>query len=245
MRRILVLGGTREARTLAARLDPEQDVEVISSLAGRVREPVLPVGRVRIGGFGGVEGLTTWLRDNDIDAVVDATHPFAARITANAADAADGTGVPLLVLRRAEWTSRPGDRWHTVPDLASAADAVAGLGERVFLTIGRQGVDAFADRPEWFLVRAIDPPDVGMPPRAELLLARGPFTVDDEIALLRRHRIDVVVSKNSGGALTEAKLDAARALGVPVVMVARAPIPAGVPTTSDLDVAVAWASQRG
>ncbi|WP_430332494.1 cobalt-precorrin-6A reductase [Rhodococcus sp. ACT016] len=243
MRRVLVLGGTREARTLASRLDQDPTIEVISSLAGRVREPVLPVGRVRIGGFGGVEGLTQWLRDNDIDAVVDATHPFAARITANAADSTARAGVALLVLRRTEWSAGPDDRWHIVPDLASAADAIARLGERVFLTIGRQGVDAFAECPGWFLIRAIDPPSTALPRDAEVLLARGPFTVADEVTLMRDRGIDVLVTKNSGGALTSAKLDAARELGIPVVMVARTPIPAGVASTSDLDAAAAWVTQ--
>ncbi len=228
---------------LAARLDPDPTVEVISSLAGRVREPVLPVGRVRIGGFGGVDRLEQWLRNNEVDAVVDATHPFAARITANAAAATGQLGVPLLVLRRAEWSARAGDRWHVVPDLASAAAEVRRLGERVFLTIGRQGVDAFAGCAGRFLIRAIDPPAAAVPADSEVLLARGPFTVDDEIALMREHRIDVVVTKNSGGALTSAKLDAARELGIPVVMVARTPIPAGVESMSDLDATVLWITQ--
>ena len=241
MRTVLILGGTGEARALAASLDREPAVEVISSLAGRVREPVLPVGRVRIGGFGGVDGLSEWLRDNDVDAIVDATHPFAARITANAAAAAERVGVPLLVLRRPEWVPGPGDDWHVVPDLAAAAEAASGLGERVFLTIGRQGVDAFADRPGWFLIRAIDPPTVPVPRDSEILLARGPFTVADEVALLRERRIDVVVTKNSGGALTSAKLAAAREVGVPVVMVARTPIPDGVSVTADPAAAARWA----
>ncbi|QKT11565.1 cobalt-precorrin-6A reductase [Rhodococcus sp. W8901] len=243
MRRVLVLGGTRDARDLAARLDADPAVSVTSSLAGRVRDPVLPVGDVRIGGFGGVDGLAEWLQVNDIDAVVDATHPFAARITANAADSTARVDVPLLVLRRREWEPGPADRWHTVPDLAAAAGAVPALGERVFLTIGRQGVDAFADGSGWFLVRAIDPPDVSMPARSELLLDRGPFSVDDEVSLMRRHRIDVVVTKNSGGALTSAKLEAARRLDIPVVMVSRTPIPVGVASTSDLEVAVRWLTQ--
>ncbi|MFC4604492.1 cobalt-precorrin-6A reductase [Rhodococcus kronopolitis] len=244
MRRVLVLGGTSEARALAAALAVEPAVDVVSSLAGRVREPVLPVGEVRIGGFGGVDGLSNWLRSNDIDAVVDATHPFAARITANAAAAADRVGVPLLVLRRPEWVAGPGDRWHPVADLAAAAREVPALGHRVFLTIGRQGVDAFADAPGRYLVRAIDPPEVAMPADATLLLDRGPFTVESEIALLREHRIEVVVTKNSGGALTSAKLDAARELGLPVVMVARTPLPKRVPSTANPDDAVAWASGR-
>ncbi|RVW03283.1 cobalt-precorrin-6A reductase [Rhodococcus spongiicola] len=243
MRRVLVLGGTSEARMLAARLERDSSLEVISSLAGRVREPVLPAGTVRIGGFGGVEGLTQWLRTNDIDAVVDATHPFAARITANASAAASVAGVPMLVLRRAEWVAGPRDHWHQVPDIAAAAEGVPAVGERVFLTIGRQGVAAFVECPGWFLVRAIDPPEVRMPGRSELLLARGPFTVDAEITLMLEHRIDVLVTKNSGGELTSAKLEAARVLGVPVVMVARPPLPPGVPSTADLESAVCWASE--
>ncbi|WP_137724255.1 cobalt-precorrin-6A reductase [Prescottella subtropica] len=240
MRRVLILGGTREARTLAARLDADPAIDVVSSLAGRVREPVLPAGRVRIGGFGGVDGLAQWVRDNGIDAVVDATHPFAARITANAAAATRDVGVPLLVLRRPEWVAGPGDRWHVVPDLSAAAEAVSRLGERVFLTIGRQGVDAFAHCPGRFLIRAIDPPDGRLPADAEVLLARGPFTVADEITLMGEYGIDVVVTKNSGGALTSAKLEAARERGIPVVVVARTPIPDSVTSTSELDVALRW-----
>ncbi|QBJ94566.1 cobalt-precorrin-6A reductase [Rhodococcus sp. ABRD24] len=241
MRRILVLGGTREARDLAVRLEEDPSVTVISSLAGRVREPALPVGEVRIGGFGGVEGLADWLSVNAIDAVVDATHPYAARITANAALACARLRVPLLVLRRAGWEAATGDRWHEVADLAAAARLVAALGERVFLTIGRQGVDAFADCSGWFLIRAIDPPEVVAPSRSQLLLERGPFSVEDEVALMREHRIDVLVTKNSGGMLTSAKLEAARRLRIPVVLVARPPIPSGVLSVSSLDAAVRWA----
>ncbi|RVW04192.1 cobalt-precorrin-6A reductase [Rhodococcus xishaensis] len=243
MRRVLVLGGTSEARMLASRLDQDPTLEVISSLAGRVREPVLPTGRVRIGGFGGAGALAAWLRTNDIDAVVDATHPFAGRITANASAAATEACVPILVLRRPEWVAGPRDHWHEVADLAAAAESVPTVGERVFLTIGRQGVGAFADCPGWFLVRAIDPPEARMPRDSELLLARGPFTVDEELTLMLEHRIDVLVTKNSGGELTSAKLEAARALGVPVVMVARTPIPPGVQSTADLDSAVRWVSE--
>ena len=243
MRRVLILGGTSEGRALAAALAEEPDVTVVSSLAGRVRNPRLPVGEVRVGGFGGVDGLADWLRDNDIDAVVDATHPFASRITGNAAAATRRVDVPLLVLRRPEWVAGPGDRWTTVASLRDAA-AVLPADARVLLTIGRQGVDAFADSPGWFLIRAIDPPTVAVPPHGEVLLARGPFTVDDEVALMRENRIDVVVTKNSGGALTSAKLDAARRLGLPVVMVARTAIPEGAASTADIDEATAWAAGR-
>jgi precorrin-6A/cobalt-precorrin-6A reductase len=211
----------------------------VSSLAGRVRDPVLPVGAVRVGGFGGTEGLRTWLVDNRIEAVVDATHPFAGTMTAHAAVAAAELGVPVLHVRRPGWRERPGDRWLRVPDPTAAAGAVAGLGNRVFLTIGRQGVGAFAGAThQWFLIRAIDPPTVALPPRYELLLARGPFTVADETRLLAEQRIDALVTKDSGGELTAAKLTAARAREIPVVMIDRPPLPAGARGVET--VAAAW-----
>ncbi|MEV6595591.1 cobalt-precorrin-6A reductase [Actinoplanes sp. NPDC051346] len=236
--RLLVLGGTTEGRALAAR------VPVISSLAGRTSRPLLPPGEVRIGGFGGVDGLVRYLRAERIDAVVDATHPFAATMSGHAAAATSQAGVPLLVLRRPGWTSQPGDVWHRVPDLPAAAALVPALGERVFLTTGRQSIAAFAALDEcWFLSRSVEQPTDPMPRRLEVLLDRGPFTVDAEIALLRQHRIDVLVTKDSGG--TTAKLDAARARGLPVVMVNRPPLPAGVPTAATVDEAVSWLAQRG
>ncbi|MFE7420502.1 cobalt-precorrin-6A reductase [Rhodococcus sp. NPDC057529] len=241
MTQILILGGTGEARALAAALADVPGVEAVSSLAGRVRDPHLPVGDVRIGGFGGVDGLAEWLRAHPVDAIVDATHPFAAQITSNATDAAHRLGIPIVVLRRPEWSPRPGEHWHGAADLADAAELLPDLGTRVFLTIGRQGVDAFADlHALWFLVRAIDPPDVAMPPQSTLLLARGPFAVADETALMREHRIDVLVTKNSGGGQTDAKLDAARALGVPVLMIRRPPSPPATATVDDVAGAVAW-----
>lgn len=214
----------------------------MSSLAGRVRAPVLPAGPVRVGGFGGADGLRDWLRDNDIDVLVDATHPFAATMSAHAAAAAAAAGIPLLHLRRPGWTERPGDRWTRVPSLSAAA---AGLRGRVFLTIGRQGVGAFAGCAEpWFLIRAIDPPEPPLPPRHELLLARGPFTLDDERALLRDRRIEVLVTKDSGGPDTAAKLDAARELGVPVVVVDRPPLPAGGEVVASVAAALEWLRAR-
>ncbi len=216
----------------------------MSSLAGRVREPVLPVGEVRLGGFGGIDGLREWLRDNGIEAVVDATHPFAGGITANAAAAAGAVGLPVLHVRRPGWTERPGDRWMRVPDLALAAEAAAALGKRVFLSIGRQGVAAFAHSDAWFLIRAIDPPDGAVPVNHELLLARGPFGVDEEIALLTGRDIDVVVTKDSGGTLTEAKLTAARALGIPVVMIDRPALPEGAERVETVAAAWDWLRAR-
>jgi precorrin-6A/cobalt-precorrin-6A reductase len=237
---ILILGGTAEARELAARLD-EEGIPVTSSLAGRVANPRLPAGEVRVGGFGGPEGLAAWLTDHEVDAAVDATHPFAQHISANAAQAAPAAGVPLLRLERPGWRERPGDRWTWVPDLDAAAAAIPRLGRRVLLTTGRQGLGAFAGVAEpWFLVRCVDPPAGPMPPRHELLLDRGPYTLDGERALVERHAIDLVVTKDSGGAHTEAKLDVARELGLPVIVVRRPPRP-DVPTAASVEAAVGWA----
>jgi precorrin-6A/cobalt-precorrin-6A reductase len=236
--RVLVLGGTGEARRLAAALVAEGG-DVLTSLAGRVAEPVLPEGEVRIGGFGGVEGLVEWLQSNPVHAVVDATHPFAAVMTASSAQAASITGVPLLRLQRPGWVEQPGDDWRWVGSLEEAAVAVAGF-ERIFLTTGRQGLGAFAGLTAHCLVRSVDPPEPPLPARTTVVLARGPFSVDDEVALLREHRVDVVVTKDSGGPQTEAKLTAARELGLPVVLVRRPPLPAGVPMVATVDEALTW-----
>jgi precorrin-6A/cobalt-precorrin-6A reductase len=239
--RVLLLGGTGEARALAARLHP--DVEVISSLAGRVPDPALPVGQVRVGGFGGVDGLRTWLRDNDIDAVIDATHPFAATITANAALACREAAVPHLVLARPAWPR--GNAVMADSDVDAADMVAAQRFSRVFLTTGRTGTSAFIDVDAWFLIRAVTPPDPdALPPRHELMLSRGPYDLDGERELLRRWRIDALVTKNSGGAMTRAKLDAAAELGVTVVMVDRPPLPDGVDVVPTVDDAVAWVSSR-
>jgi precorrin-6A/cobalt-precorrin-6A reductase len=240
VRPLLVLGGTAEARALAAGLH-DAGVRAVSSLAGRVADPRLPAGEVRIGGFGGPDGLARWLREHDVAAVVDATHPFAERISASAAAACPPAGVPLLRLERPGWEQRPGDRWHRVAGLAAAAALVPRLGERVLLTTGRQGLGAFAGvDAAWFLVRCVDPPRPPLPRRHEVLLDRGPYTLAGELALVDRHAIDLVVTKDSGGRLTEAKLDAARERGLPVVVVARPPRPA-VPTVASVDAALAWA----
>lgn len=232
---VLVLGGTTEARELAAELAGRAGVRVTTSLAGRVTRPGSVAGEVRVGGFGGVEGLAAWLREERVNAVVDATHPFAGTITAHAARAAELTGVPLVVLRRPGWRPGPGDRWHTVGSLDAAAALLPGLGRRVFLTTGRLTLAAFAHLTELhFVVRSVEPPEPPMPPYTRVLLARGPFTVADETALLRDHRIDVMVTKDSGAAATSAKLAAARAQGVPVVMVRRPPLPAGVRAVPDV-----------
>ncbi|MCX5391730.1 cobalt-precorrin-6A reductase [Streptomyces sp. NBC_00094] len=238
---VLILGGTTEARTLAGLLHTGTDVRVTSSLAGRVASPRLPEGGVRIGGFGGVDGLVDWVREHGVDAVIDATHPFAERISFNAARAAATAHVPLLALRRPGWVPVAGDDWRSVASLQEAAGALDGLGDRVFLTTGRLGLAAFADRPEWFLVRSVDAPDAPMPARTEVLLDRGPFTLEGERELLHRHRVDVLVTKDSGGAATAPKLTAAREAGVPVVVVRRPPVPEGVPVAATPEEAAAWA----
>ena len=237
--RVLVLGGTAEGRRLATMVD-EAGMDVVSALAGSVAQPRLPSGEVRVGGFGGASGLTAYLRERAVRAVVDATHPFATRISASAAAACAAAGVPLALLRRPGWHERPGDRWRRVADLAEAAAALPDFGGRVLLTVGRQGLAAFAGVGAlWFLIRCIETPRGPLPPRREVLLARGPFTVEDEEALLRMQRIDVLVTRDSGGAATAAKLEAARALRIPVVMVERPP-PTDVPTVADVDAAMAW-----
>jgi len=236
--KVLLLGGTGEARSLATRLHARPDLHVVTSLAGRVAQPALPPGEVRIGGFGGVEGLTDHLRRHGVDVLVDATHPFAAGMSRNAAAAAALVGLPFLVLRRAAWAPAPGDDWRPVSSLAAAAALVDEVGDRVFLTTGRQSLAAFAHlaRP-WFLARSVDPPDPPVPPALTVVLDRGPFTVDGELELLDRYAVDLLVTKNSGGAMTAAKLVAARRRCIPVVMVQRPTPDSGV---DSVEAAEAW-----
>ncbi|MGB7364922.1 MAG: cobalt-precorrin-6A reductase [Rhodococcus sp. (in: high G+C Gram-positive bacteria)] len=244
---VLLLGGTSEARQLAVKLDGTHGTQVTSSLAGRVADPVLPVGEVRVGGFGGVDGLRAWITDNHVTHVVDATHPYAETMTEHAVEVCTEMGVPLVLLRRAPWSPLTDDDWVSVPSMEAAASALAERPSltRVLLTIGRQGVHHFAaldDR--HFVVRCIDPPEGDMPRHTSVLEARGPFELLGERDLLDEHRIDVVVSKNSGGKLTSAKLQAARERGIPVIMVERP----GVPDTADVvataDACAMWLRTR-
>jgi len=227
-RRVLILGGTSEARDLAAMTVSRfgSRIDVITSLAGRTQAPADYAGRVRLGGFGGAEGLAAYLQRERIDLLIDATHPFAATISTHAVAAAAQTGVKLLALIRPEWQPQSGDRWLVVPDANAAAEAVRSLGRRVFLSFGGRELEAFAPLKEiWFLVRRIDPPAQPLPLASyEMSLGRGPFSLADERNLLRAHGIEVLVTKASGGTATRAKLDAARELGVPVVMIRR-PVP--------------------
>lgn len=224
---MLILGGTGDARRLAS-LATTAGFDVISSLAGRTSNPDLPEGEVRVGGFGRADGLAAYLRSEGVELLVDATHPFADQISANAAAAAAAAGVPRLLLQRPRWEETPGDRWVRVGSVDAAAAALPRLARRVFLTIGRQELAAFAHLEHlWFLYRMIEAPGVETPrPPGELLLDRGPFSDDGERALMRAHRIEALVTRNSGGKETYPKIAAARALGLPVVMIDRPRLPA-------------------
>ena len=224
--RVLILGGTGEASRLAAHLSAHssrrRDLAVITSLAGRVEHPTMPAGIVRVGGFGGLRGLIAFLEGESIDIVIDATHPFAAQISNHADPACKHTGVPLIALERPAWTPQPGDRWLQVPDVQSAASLLNSPDQRALLSVGRQELGAFsACRDAWFLVRAIDRPTVPLPRRSRLILSRGPFYLDEERRLLQEEGITHIVSKNSGGAATYPKIEAARELGIAVIMVER------------------------
>lgn len=240
---VLILGGTTEARLLAQALTApdEPPYRVTTSLAGRVAAPVLPPGETRVGGFGGGAGLAAWIAAHGVTHLVDATHPFAERMSFNAAEAAGLSGVPLLALRRHGWKPGAGDDWHFADSLAEAAALLPGIGSRAFLTTGRMGLHCFAHLTEpWFLVRSVDPPAGPVPPRLEVLLARGPFTLDDERELLARHRVDVLVTKDSGGSATAPKLTAAREAGIPVLVVNRPPVPEGHPQAVSVVEALRW-----
>jgi precorrin-6A/cobalt-precorrin-6A reductase len=243
--RLLILGGSTEASVLARRIAGRADLEPILSLAGRTRDPIRPPIPFRVGGFGGVTGLTEFLAANRIDAVIDATHPFAAQISSNAIAACHDLARPLARFTRPAWRRRDGDLWTSVPDLDTAARALGQTPRRVFLTVGGLGLGAFATAPHHhYVVRTIEPPDmIAALPSHRLLLARGPFSEADEIALLRDERIQVLVTKNSGGMATEAKLAAARALNIAVVMIERPEI-SETATFITIDAVVAWIEEH-
>jgi precorrin-6A/cobalt-precorrin-6A reductase len=232
--RVLLLGGTSEGAALAARLVARTDLHVISSLAGRVKAPKLPAGAVRSGGFGGVSGLMTYLQEEGIDLVVDATHPFATQMSRHAEMACEALGLPLLAYARPPWTHVDGDQWDEVPDFKTAAELVHRRKGRVFLAIGRQEVAAFSECSEaHFVIRSIDMPDI-LPPHATVILDRGPFQLEADMEVLREHGIDYIVSKNSGGSATYSKIEAARRLGLRVIMIQR-PRKHTVPASEDLN----------
>lgn len=243
-RSVLILGGTAEARALAAAL-VAQGLEVTSSLAGRVANPALPAGEVRIGGFGGADGLAEYLGGNRFGAVVDATHPFAARMTDNAVVACQAVGAPLLRLARPGWADHPNaSQWRWVDGFDSAAAVAGDLGSRIFLTTGRTTLTHFLPLAVTFvLVRLIDTPDEHFPVAWQAIRSRGPYTVDGERSLLAEFGIDLLVTKDSGGSLTAPKLAAARAANVPIVIVRRPATPAGVEQVSTVEAAARWTVQ--
>jgi precorrin-6A/cobalt-precorrin-6A reductase len=244
--RVLVLGGSSEASLLAKALSRRADLAATLSLAGRTKNPVALPLPTRIGGFGGVEGLIAYLKIEGVKTVVDATHPFAAQMKRHAAEACAATATPLCAFSRAPWVAEAGDRWIEVNDAAEAARALGDEPKRVFLTTGRQQAGAFAGpSPHHFVLRAIDAPDADvLPASLDLVLARGPFSVADEIALMREKRIDMVVSKNAGGEATRAKIHAARELGLPVVMIRRPKAPER-PVFTKVEDVLGWIEAQG
>jgi precorrin-6A/cobalt-precorrin-6A reductase len=239
----LILGGTGDARQLAERLASRRDMRVTLSLAGRTKVPLMQAVSTRIGGFGGVDGLAAYLRAEQVALLIDATHPFAARISTNAFVAAQTTGTPLVQLERPAWAEAAGDRWIEVEDMTAAAAALDGEPRNVFLTIGRQELAPFAAQPQHrYIQRSVDPADIALP-NATVILDRGPFDADAEEALMRAHGVHVVVSKNSGGAATYGKIVAARRLGLGVIMVKR-PAPSGTDTVSSVDALEGWINRH-
>lgn len=242
MTRVLLLGGTAEARALAAAL-VEAGVEVVSSLAGRVSKPRMPVGDVRVGGFGGVDGLAAALVEGDFTHLVDATHPFAVRMTANAGAASLDVGVPCLRLARPGWSEHPNAAsWHWVDGYDEARELAEHLGAiRPFITTGRQTLERYASWSDRDVVlRVVEPLDEEAPARWTVLLDRGPFDVTDERALLSEHRVDALLTKDSGGAYTAAKLTAAAELGVPVIVVSRPGVPSGIEEVASVEEVLTW-----
>jgi precorrin-6A/cobalt-precorrin-6A reductase len=247
--RVLLLGGTGEAATLA-RLVQERlpDVDLTSSLAGRTREPSLPPGDLRIGGFGGIDGLTQYLEQNAVTLLVNATHPFASQMSSHALAAHRRSDVPLLRLMRPAWHKQAGDTWIKAAHATAAAGICRWLGKRVLLALGSQEIRYFANLPRaHFLVRMVDAPEAPLPlVNHQVLTARGPFTLADERRLMLEHDIDLVVAKNSGGTATVTKIEAARELGVPVVMIDRPEIALhpGCETVATVEEALAWIAVR-
>lgn len=233
-KRVLILGGTGDAVELARKTAELPNLDIITALAGRTNQSVRPSAHTRIGGFGGITGLIKYLQEQQIDCLVDATHPFAVQISTNAVAAAAAVGIPYLRLLRPAWQQGDGDRWFEVESYEAAAKVLPELARRVFLTIGRQELASFAHLTDlWFLMRMVDPPlpDTPIPP-GKLILERGSFSLAGERSLLQQYQIESIVSKNSGGDATYAKILAARELGIPVVMVQRSPLPTGKEVTT-------------
>jgi precorrin-6A/cobalt-precorrin-6A reductase len=241
MHRVLILGGTTEGRLLGERLAKRGGLDVTLSLAGRTASPVPHAVPIRVGGFGGAAGLADYLVEERIGALIDATHPYASIISANAVAAARQTGVPFMALRRPPWTAVAGDRWIEVSDTAAAVIAIGDESRRVFVALGRNELAPFVGAPQHhYLIRSVDPVDPPLPlPHVTYITARGPFSEADDRALLIAHAIDVVISKNSGGTAAYGKIAAARALGLGVIMLRRSAAPEA-PAVETIEAAVAW-----
>jgi precorrin-6A/cobalt-precorrin-6A reductase len=241
MAKVLILGGTTEARRLAERLAQRSGLEVILSLAGRTASPVAHAVPIRVGGFGGAEGLADHLAAERVDALIDATHPYAHIISQNAAAAARKTGVPFVALRRPPWSAVAGDRWLEVSDARAAVDAIGHEGRNVFITIGRNELAPFARAPQHrYLIRSVDPVEPPLRlPHVTYITARGPFSEANDHALMTQHKIEVVISKNSGGAAAYGKIAAARSLGLEVIMPCR-PLAPDAPSVNTVDDALGW-----
>lgn len=242
--RLLLLAGTTEARGLAGWLAADPGLAITVSLAGRTSQPVPIEGTLRVGGFGGIDGLTHWLVESGTDLVVDATHPYATRIKANAREACRALGLPLLAIDRPAWDRQPGDRWHAVGTFAGALDLIGEAPRCVLVTTGRSSLEALAALPQHlYLIRSVDPPDRPPDlPNAHYIPARGPFSFADEIALMRDYGVEWLIAKNSGGSATYAKIEAARRLGVAVAMIERPPLAQGgaAAVVSSGEAALAW-----
>ncbi len=241
MPRVLILGGTTEASAIAEALAQDARFSPMLSFAGTTRAPRPPPIPWRVGGFGGIAALADFLRREAFALLLDATHPFAAQMKRHAAAAASLAGVPVLGVLRPGWKATPGDRWTMVADMAEAVRALGAAPRRVLLTIGQKELGGFQAAP-WhdYVVRSVDPPDAAsLPANAVVIAARGPFRESDELVLLTERRIEVIVTKNSGGTATGAKLAAARRLGLEVVMVARPP-PPEMPTVDGGGAALRW-----
>jgi precorrin-6A/cobalt-precorrin-6A reductase len=221
--RVLILGGTTEASELVHRLANDNRFETTLSLAGRTSHPRTQPVQTRTGGFGGISGLVAWLKREAVEAVIDATHPYADQISSHAVSACGQLALPLATIMRPAWQPQPDDRWLDVASAEAAADALGATPQNVFLSIGRLELGAFANSPHHhYVARTIEPPhDITLPPDLRLIFDRGPFDAQAETALLTQERIDVIVSKNSGGGATYSKIEAARRLGIPVVMIKR------------------------
>ncbi|MCK1650959.1 cobalt-precorrin-6A reductase [Bradyrhizobium sp. 149] len=243
MTRALILGGTADASLLAAEI-ARAGIDAVYSYGGRTRAPADQPLPTRIGGFGGVSGLADYIRRENVTHVIDATHPFAAEMSRNAVVACAETGTPLIALERAPWAKEPGDNWIEIADVSAAVAALPEAAENVFLAIGRQHIAPFATKPQHaYTLRFVDPPDAPLPFAADVIVSRGPFTLEGELEMMRARGITWIVARNSGGDGARAKIDAARRLGLPVVMISRPQLPERLRAES-VDEIMQWLSHR-